>query len=407
VLRNAHLQLGNALPDRAHWSSDPERRELVSPWSDPAWNQARTRVFLEALQLHRAFVESVPFKMRQNLHAAMDVLAGKIPPGIDLEGVRSAWASLFFLVPVVSTTFASFGRLFSHIGREELGWLLIDEAGQAVPQAAAAALWRARRAVVVGDPQQLEPIVTLPFTAQRALRKHFDVADTWMPSRNSVQTLADRVSTYGTCLESQETGDTIWVGSPLRVHRRCEEPMFRISNEIAYSKQMVSVTPVSPDNLPLSAWIDVRGLCEDRHWVPAEGLAVKRLLSELFQSGVNPKEILLLSPFRVVARRLKEIANRCHIEQAGTIHVSQGKEANVVILVLGGNPRKPGAKQWASSKPNLLNVAVSRVRHRLFIIGDRDSWCDYPYFSDAATMLDDWRSFSSPKSAAACRCSSP
>jgi hypothetical protein len=43
-------------------------------------------------------------------------------------------------VPVISTTFATFDRLLSHLHEEELRWLLIDEAGQAVPQAAAGAM---------------------------------------------------------------------------------------------------------------------------------------------------------------------------------------------------------------------------------------------------------------------------
>ena len=65
--------------------------------------------------------------------------------------MEAAWTALFFVIPVVSTTFASFDRLFSHLGRESLGWLLIDEAGQAAPQVAAGH-FMARRSVVVGDP---------------------------------------------------------------------------------------------------------------------------------------------------------------------------------------------------------------------------------------------------------------
>ncbi|MGH3291398.1 MAG: AAA domain-containing protein [Trebonia sp.] len=57
-----------------------------------------------------------------------------------------------FSVPV----FVTLGSIA--LGSAAFGWLLIDEAGQALPQAAVDALWRAKRAVVVGDPRQLEPV---------------------------------------------------------------------------------------------------------------------------------------------------------------------------------------------------------------------------------------------------------
>ena len=52
--------------------------------------------------------------------------------------------------------------MFPGMGAGEIGWLLVDEAGQAPPQAAVGALWRARRALVIGDPLQIKPFVTTP-----------------------------------------------------------------------------------------------------------------------------------------------------------------------------------------------------------------------------------------------------
>ena len=41
-----------------------------------------------------------------------------------------------------------------------LGTLVIDEAGQASPQMALGAMFRCRKCIVVGDPKQIEPVVT-------------------------------------------------------------------------------------------------------------------------------------------------------------------------------------------------------------------------------------------------------
>ncbi len=140
-------------------------------------------------------------------------------------------------------------------------------------------------------------------------------------------------------------------------------------------------------DLPPSTWIDVSGQDADGHWIPAEGKEVDVLIRDLMQIGVAPDEIFLISPFKTVANRLRRIAESVGGIKVGTVHAVQGKEANVVILVLGGNPSQPGAKKWASEFPNLLNVAVSRAKRRLYVVGDRGNWKRYPYFSDCANLI--------------------
>lgn len=368
-------------------------RELRAPWCDEEINAARTRLFLAALDLHAAFVANTADQLRRHLHAAMDIVSGDAPADLPPAAALAAWRNLFLVVPVVSTTFASHPRLFSHLGREALGWLFIDEAGQATPQCAAGAIWRARRVVAVGDPMQLEPVVTIPLTTQRALRRHHRVPETWLPQTASVQLLADRVARFGTYLPTDD--QPIWVGAPLRVHRRCDEPMFGLSNRLAYDGMMIHATATRPledtTGQPLrvadSHWIDVPGTEADGHWIPAQGAALTELLVELQRAGLTTDRILAVTPFTSVARRLRPLSHRFPGLQAGTIHIAQGREADVVILVLGGDPRRPGAMRWAASRPNLLNVAVSRARRRLYVIGDRTAWSGQRHFADLAITL--------------------
>jgi hypothetical protein len=62
----------------------------------------------------------------------------------------------------------------------------------------------------------------------------------------------------------------------------------------------------------------------------------------------------------------------------------------VVILVLGTHPGRPWARNWAAETPNLLNVAVSRARRRLYVVGNREAWRTMKYFSILAELLPVW-----------------
>lgn len=159
----------------------------------------------------------------------------------------------------------------------------------------------------------------------------------------------------GTYLPDPES-EQIWVGCPLRVHRRCDEPMFSISNHIAYDGLMVHGKKPGLVDFPESGWLDVKGRTCEGNWVVEEGAAVEKLLLALrHQYSLTPDDVFLISPFRDCAKQLNRIAKRLgfRMDRTGTVHKTQGKEAAVVILVLGGNIKSQGAKAWAAENPTM------------------------------------------------------
>jgi superfamily I DNA and/or RNA helicase len=169
--------------------------------------------------------------------------------------------------------------------------------------------------------------------------------------------------------------------------------MFDVSNEIAYGGTlMVYGTAPRPAFPGRNQWVDVPTTQSLGNWVPAEGAELERLLRELADAGVEADDVRVISPFRAVIRGCRGVARsvigpRFAGKNVGTVHTVQGREADVVVLVLGSAADAARARRWAAEKPNLLNVAVSRARRRFYVIGDRSRWEDLRYFDVLAGAL--------------------
>jgi len=360
------------------------------------------------VRLHRAFIVAAARDVKRSLNAVVGAMQG----GSDTaRPTATDWGVFFLVVPVVSTTFASFGRMFQDFGAEGLGWLLIDEAGQATPQAAVGAIWRARRAVVIGDPLQIEPVASTPRRTTRLIFEANGVGPAaWAAPEQSAQTLADRASRIQGRFPLRDAvagREERVTGMPLLVHRRCERPMFNIANSIAYAERMVFATApgisLIRDVLGTSAWIDVDAPSADK-WVEAEGRLVAAALAKLCAKLQALPDIYVICPFRVPARRLRALlrgtsavlpsltgkARQDWLERrVGTIHTFQGKEAEAVILMLGaGRGARPGSRNWAGRTPNLLNVAATRAKRALYVVGNRADWKGVGVFTEAASSLE-------------------
>lgn len=381
---------------------DPTAVQTLAPVGDRSLQDARARVFLRALDLHKAFILHNSSAIRHNL----ELLGGHLVGDEDDKLVQTPaaypdlWSTLFLVVPVVSTTFASFPTLFSMLGKGSIGWVMVDEAGQAVPQALCGALLRARNITAIGDPLQIEPVVPMSSSILDGLRRwHGLHSQAWNPDKASVQTLADAANPIGSGMRVKDAAGAVriqWMGCPLRVHRRCADPMFSIANETAYDGLMVhGGNPVpKPGPLGESRWINITARNARQHFLPAEGDQVLALLrTAIKHAGGAMPDVFVITPFKSAASEMRRMLARARFPNewikthVGTVHTFQGKEAATVIFMLGGNPGRPGAIAWAASKPNLVNVAASRAKKTMIVIGDQRQWANMPFFDVMAKKL--------------------
>lgn len=389
----ARNRLGDRVIDEIFFQKDHEAIQLTAPWLPDDVHRMREDLFAAALAVHKAFIDASANRLQHNLGLLMSgMTAGAFQSPAHRDLLPDLWSTLFMVVPAVSTTFASVRTMFGDLAPESIGWLLVDEAGQAVPQAAVGAIMRARRTIVVGDPLQIPPVVSLPEKLNTEICKFFDIDQAqWSAPAASTQTLADQASRFKSTFVT-DIGDRE-VGLPLLVHRRCQNPMFDVSNTIAYAGQMVhAVGPRKPgpigDALGQSRWVDINGDAESK-WCPAEGEAVVGMLAALAAAGVHDPDVFIITPFKVIEQEMRRRLDReagllrslgvkvdeWPRDRVGTIHTFQGREADTVILLLGApKASQHRARQWAASPPNIINVAVSRAKQNLYVVGSATAW---------------------------------
>ncbi|WP_198671272.1 AAA domain-containing protein [Paraliobacillus sp. X-1268] len=349
-----------------------EELQKSSPWFTKQFHILQSELFISALKVRKQFL----YENKKSLKAAWNIW-DKQSEYIGKENgyqlIAEAWQWLNFTIPVVSTTFASFGRMFKNLNENSIGNLFIDEAGQALPQASVGAILRSKKVMVVGDPSQIKPVVTLDSNVLTLIGRYYEVDEKFVSADASTQTVVDATSQYGF-----QKNDDEWIGIPLWVHRRSDYPMFTISNEISYDGLMVQGKS-EDESQGKSLWHDIIGKANDK-FVKEQAELLKSLIDKRLQEEpVLKDEIYVISPFRNVAYKLAKVLDGIDFTKRengkptniGTVHTFQGKEAKIVYFVLGADSNSSGAARWAVSDPNMMNVAVTRAKEEFYVIGDK------------------------------------
>ena len=385
-------------------SSDEDRAEAHTAFLYVCnyLNESRERLLYDALQLQKAVVMSDAFrKNMQLLSQYWGQLNEKknLQKNFDLDMIFPALLnSLMIAVPVISSTFAAVERFLINCKSESsLGTIIIDEAGQASPHMLVGALFRAQKSIVVGDPKQIEPVQTVQdLFVERIGGKGLGK---YRSKELSVQSLADAQNPFADIIKNLD-GSESWVGCPLVIHRRCKDPMFTVANELSYGGFMINKT-MDSDNLidpcKESCWItydasNIESSTGKDRYIKVQGQIAFELIQKLRARNAEFKDIFIITPFTSVAHGFKtymqsisdDIVNWTDKDNKsgwlkdniGTVHTFQGKEAKVVIYMLGcqSDGTANGAIKWVNA--NNVNVAFTRAKEYIYVIGDATKWAE-------------------------------
>ena len=286
--------------------------------------------------------------------------------------------SLIF--PVWASTLHSIRNLLPYPDSGCINRLIVDEAGMIPLHQLFPALVRCNKAMIVGDPLQLEPIV--PFT-QSIIEQYHERAFTlrgltdtdyerYSPTAIKSATAYHRAA--GVFDESNQVGS----GIILSEHHRCVPPIIDFCDRLChYNLDVKTKNKESKLGSNLIAY-HVEGNYE-QHTNPLEIEAIDRLVKYLIESGYlvsspdNENTIGVLSPYRAQAdalySKLHSKYSDFNRESIGTVHTFQGGQKSVIIFSTR-QCRDRDSFWFINRRPNLLNVTVSRAEELFILVGN-------------------------------------
>ncbi|WP_435193892.1 AAA domain-containing protein [Natronomonas sp. EA1] len=265
--------------------------------------------------------------------------------------------------PVVAATTSSCGS--RHMLEQAFDVTVIDEAGQLTEPGALAAINRADRWVLVGDHQQLPPVVQSEGEAGE------DAADL---ATSLFERLIETYSEAGVMLDSQ--------------YRMSQRIQYFSSQEF-YDGALRPATPevagrtladLGVDREALPTWLrdPVTVVDPDGTRVgntnPGEAATVEEAVRAYVAAGVPKEDIGVIAPFRA---QVAEISRRLPDVTVDTVDRFQGSSKEVVVIsfVASGDLEGPIFEDHRR-----VNVALTRAKRALLLVADGEALQTDPFY---------------------------
>lgn len=316
------------------------------------------------------------------------------------EILRTYWSQAPCLTPCFVMTAYMLPRIFKRYSKdgcpkfdlERVDLLIVDEAGQVDVPIGLASFGIAKRAVVVGDTKQLDPIWAFDEISDKEVASiNYCDESYWAMLKNSGSTASSPSSIMKLAAAitpwrySKEEG-----GVFLSEHYRCSPEIIGYCNKLLYGDRLepqrprASVdnkNPMSKEFWPISYRLvagsqSVTCGSSRRNMQEAQDIAVWvfrnfHLIKSRYDGQAADELVGVVTPFSAQAKLIKRILSEACPDLAklvtvGTAHRLQGAERPVILFstVYGDSDDQAG---FIESNPKLMNVAVSRAKD-LFMV---------------------------------------
>lgn len=259
--------------------------------------------------------------------------------------------NLLKVFPVIATTNQSAKKLGS--AKVHFDLTIIDEASQCDMAMSLLPILRSESLMLVGDPQQLNPVITLDDLDNKRLIKKYGIADEYDYKKNSI---------YKSYLAADSISDEVLLSH----HYRSAKEIIGFNNKKYYNNKLRVMT-AAKDMPPLvfQETPNEKPIVRNTSANEAEAIAE-------FVANHPEKSIGIITPFVAQKEMIDEaLKNRGVSATCGTVHTFQGDEKDVILFSFAlTQSTAPGTYNWFADNKELINVAVSRAKEELVIFSN-------------------------------------
>lgn len=256
--------------------------------------------------------------------------------------------------PIIMTTNISASKIGTSNNKFDL--VIMDEAGQANCATALLPISRAKNLLLVGDTNQLKPVIVLEDVINEKLKRLYNISEDYDYKKYSI-------------LDLMTSHDKISKNIMLTYHYRCGKKIIDFSNKRFYKNKLNLNNIKEEGNLELLNVKNVNSKIRNQNFEEAKAIVeyVKRN---------NLKDTAIITPFVSQQNLINTMLKNNNITdvKCGTIHSVQGDEKNTIIISTSISPKTSKKTfEWLKNNAELTNVAVTRAKKNLIVAADVES----------------------------------